>query len=1192
MPENALRLVFVEIERDQAVALRRQIMSTHRMLALFLISLSSILISLLIAGGALAQGSIPPAPLPHDCGGVSPLDGPSPACCAFGYIYANGAPATNASVTIRSAHGATTTQTSSGTASSFPYYRADLRSAPLGVAVGDIITVSASYGGHTTERIHTVAAAGQQVDVVVLTPGIDLTIQSIAVEPPNPAPGQPVTITVTILNQGDTTAPGFSTFLYVDPTDEPPTVATPDTSLTFIFGLEPGQSYQWRITGVTFAQECYSLWAWADRDEEAAESDETNNMAHLENCSACQGDTFEEDDTCDLAQSIATDGIAQQRNHCPVGDLDWATFEATAGVTYTIAADAVGGDANVVLALHDSCAGPGFGTGSQIVWNAPSDGVYYIESYHHEADPGPDTRYALSVSAETVDSCAGDTFEPDDNCAAASTIGVDGVRQPHRFCKEADEDWVRFDAAGGTDYLIVADNTGADASPILYLYNACGSAAPMGYGQEIQWRAPADGAYFLKSRNHDHQVHGANATYDLRVEATQAATIKTLILVNRAQVEAIYGATEAANMMGSLQALASYGPAPGLVVQVEIDAAVAAAYTQWNADPLSTAKANAAAAAVRTVVFAQLAANPGVENIVIAGDDRVIPFRRTLDRTYYPENNYASSVSPGTTLRGAAQDSMSLTDDYYADKEPTPWSGHELYLPDFAIGRLIERPAEISAQIDAFLTGDEAVADKVLVTGYDFVQDAAWEICTAWQTDIGADNVDCSLIGESWPGSQLTEKQLNTTPRFTVQSINGHANHRVEGTPDGNNVSADAIATTGASDLSRGLIYTLGCHSGFPDQGNDAIGGNGLDLAQAFARRKANYVANTGFGWGTDPGIALSERLMKTFTAELARGSDVKMGQALLQAKQRYYLESPWFDDYDEKILIEATFYGLPMYVLRTGGVLAEEDPFPSVVVTPTAQLAEGSLTTRRLNIGLLQPFSQMTATTTANGSYYSLDAHEYLQVGEPVQPLFYVRIPAANGVRLHGAVLAGGAYSVTAGFDPVIARPHNEYYSQAEPAFSAPGWYPPAPWSVRTGATVSTPHDTLVTIMGQYHSAQQAERTYNSLAFDLFYSASADWLAPTIAAVALTPAGPDLRIGVTASDVSGIQRAAVAYTNGQGVWQSLDLEHNTSSQQWVGSIPAGAEWLVQVVDGAGNVRLSTTSLETTTVYLPLIRGQ
>ena len=74
---------------------------------------------------------------------------------------------------------------------------------------------------------------------------------------------------------------------------------------------------------------------------------------------------------------------------------------------------------------------------------------------------------------------------------------------------------------------------------------------------------------------------------------------------------------------------------------------------------------------------------------------------------------------------------------------------------------------------------------------------------------------------------------------------------------------------------------------------------------------------------------------MRLYTEELSRDEGVGMGQALVAAKRRYYQEGHQeHTAYDEKILEELAFYGLPMYRLNTGsGFGPIDDPFPSVDV-------------------------------------------------------------------------------------------------------------------------------------------------------------------------------------------------------------------------------------------------------------------
>ena len=67
---------------------------------------------------------------------------------------------------------------------------------------------------------------------------------------------------------------------------------------------------------------------------------------------------------------------------------------------------------------------------------------------------------------------------------------------------------------------------------------------------------------------------------------------------------------------------------------------MAAAYADWTADQdslIDTGRANSVTGAIRNLVMGFLGSNPAVEYLVIAGDDRVIPFRRV------PEGNLTTT---------------------------------------------------------------------------------------------------------------------------------------------------------------------------------------------------------------------------------------------------------------------------------------------------------------------------------------------------------------------------------------------------------------------------------------------------------------------------------------------------------------------------------------------------------------------
>ena len=928
---------------------------------------------------------------------------------------------------------------------------------------------------------------------------------------------------------------------------------------------------------------------------------------------ACTPDSFEQDNAAATAKSITANGDVQSHNVCPADDEDWVSFTASVGVTYTLETFNLGAEADTVLCIYDAAGTQqlacdddgGAGKGSRVVWQASANGDYTARVTNHDvAVAGPATRYDLRLISGL---CVPDSAEPDDTQATARPITANGSLYTRNTCPAGDEDWVSFTVNAGS-YVIETTDLGPEADTVIELYNAAGARLAFnddygpGEASRIHYVFSSAGTYFLKVRHFNPAKYGTGTEYAIRVnpgtppDPTPTPTppptitptptpppsgVETIILVNRERMTALHGEASTAQMMTKLDDLAAHTSVNGEIIRLDLNQTVSAAYTDWVADLLNVDKANAVTAAIRGVIMTYLQQNDSVEYIVLVGDDRALPFRRIVDNT--PRNNYLerhylrvdNSHPTGAALRG----NHYLTDDYYADREPTPFLGRELYLPDLAIGRLVETTDEISAFIDAFLTDDILSPGKVLVTGYDFVQDTAYENCVDWQAEYGVDNVDCALIGDSWSLSDYRAKQLQADPPFKLQSINGHANHYQEGAPGyGQSISADEIAAS-LTDLSRGLIYTLGCHSGLNVPPSNSQGA--LDLAQAFAQKTANYVGNTGYGWGLRGAIGLSERLMRLYTEELRRDMESSMGQALAVAKQRYYQEVPNLNGYDEKILQESIFYGLPMYRLATTAAFATDDPFPSVNLIsglPGGSFGSDAVLsgTVSLNlIGTLGPGDIMEPVVTADGVYYRLDGHTLASPDQPIQPLFLANV-SVSGWPVRSVVFKGGSYETLPDFDPVIVSPLNDYMTETvESTLEGAGWHPALP----VGLQHTGDESSLIVQLGQYHPLAEEARLYSALDFDLYYSLSADQRPPTITVVtALYDVHRDqIALKVGAIDDAGITQVLANYTSGAGEWVSTELVFDATTHKWRGNFSGNLEtrYFIQVLDGAGNVTLA-----------------
>ena len=124
---------------------------------------------------------------------------------------------------------------------------------------------------------------------------------------------------------------------------------------------------------------------------------------------------------------------------------------------------------------------------------------------------------------------------------------------------------------------------------------------------------------------------------------------------------------------------------PSAIVGVDGNAAVASAYTAWNADPGDPNKANAVVRSINAVVDS-LRGQPngaGIKYLVLVGGDRAIPFGRLEDYvTISNESGYAQSVGANNELSAALGAGRILSDDPYADTTPVQYLNRQLFVPE------------------------------------------------------------------------------------------------------------------------------------------------------------------------------------------------------------------------------------------------------------------------------------------------------------------------------------------------------------------------------------------------------------------------------------------------------------------------------------------------------------------------------
>lgn len=149
-----------------------------------------------------------------------------------------------------------------------------------------------------------------------------------------------------------------------------------------------------------------------------------------------------------------------------------------------------------------------------------------------------------------------------------------------------------------------------------------------------------------------------------------------------------------------------------------------------------------------------------------------------------------------------------------------------------------------------------------------------------------------------------------------------------------------------------------------------------------------------------------------------------------------------------------------------------------------------------------------------------------------------------------------------------------NEYITVTEePHFHVAGFYPPVPFSLQTQNVFTRSHSALTVAMGQYESDTGLQRIYDTLQYDVYFSALTAGSSPTVTSIEgyYDTFSKQATFKVEVIDVLPIQRVLIAYTSGNGAWLSQDLSFDPETQKWMGSSPVrGITYYVRAVNSAG----------------------
>jgi Tol biopolymer transport system component len=720
---------------------------------------------------------------------------------------------------------------------------------------------------------------------------------------------------------------------------------------------------------------------------------------------------------------------------------------------------------------------------------------------------------------------------------------------------------------------------------------------------------------------------------------------KTLFIVDKQRLTALYGSTAVTNLLNSLNTLATRAEVSGTVLFVDGDQGVRSAYSAWDAAPCDTTARNSVVRAINDVVASYRNSSTGLPNlhyVVLVGSDEATPMADAQDPVLLsPEENEAADLAfttngltQGNALYASAAQNYILTDGAYGAFTNIPWLGRSLLLPQISVSRLVETPSDIIGQVNRYL-GANGVSisapqtaagtlnpTSALVTGYDFLADgaqsvksnlttnlqglstpfdpfragvpaiynpsASWKPGTVyaqgaivqptsanpnhltfqaqspgtsgllepiWPTSIGGTVLDATgitwkAIATPWNANDVLSSSLASTgSASSIVSLDAHYNHYELESASGD------LANTGqaTADLAARILFTMGCHGGL--NVSDTLGSptspvnKYLDWPELYAQKQAAmYIANTGFGYGDTASVALSERLLALFAKNLHSDSG-SAGEEWVNALQQYFATAGAYDVYDEKVMEETTFYGLPFWHFSTAGSSPSFTPLtttadPNAGGTQSYTVTFPSGTTTQSQFGLYRPNLPITSQQVTS----SLPARGV-----------WVKALTSNDVNKDAAI----------GYPTIDLTAH-------EPAPNvSPIFFPARPFTLEHSLAFGSERDYL-NVSDQFRPTGPGnagvERSFTDGMFEIFYSQSADQVAPLISQVNVSDTSGMATVTARVTDDSGHVAEAAALVNDGTGWRYVQLAQSPQDPTlWTrANIPVShdPEVFVEATDG------------------------
>ncbi|MET0734987.1 MAG: hypothetical protein ABWY55_04995 [Microbacterium sp.] len=660
------------------------------------------------------------------------------------------------------------------------------------------------------------------------------------------------------------------------------------------------------------------------------------------------------------------------------------------------------------------------------------------------------------------------------------------------------------------------------------------------------------------------------------------------------------------------------GTVQGAVISVDASQEVRDMRDILDANPCSMEARRQVTAAINQYVASQLEGHRDhIASVVVVGADDIIPFAPVAQHTsQFTEVSHATELRldspPGgaaddpcpvipqgeidpceTPLSAAASGGYILTDDPYGLASAYESLGGYLYVPTVALGRLVETPAQIVAATARFeALGGVLAADSTATGGYGAWAELPEEVTTAlaWRstgdTALGSDDPE-----GRWDRADMADALFpdgEDSPRLV--SINTHADETrmlpgIPGAESGSFKDADlftaAQASADAPRLDESLVFLIGCHAG-NNLPSAYYGPDAVDWVDVFAQG-AGYVGNTGYGLANNTTMALGERLLDLYADWIGvtvDGGIISTSQSLTYAKQSYLGGLGLYSGYDEKVLMGAVYYGLPMYTVAPGAGDPKDAPVPSIpdglsgLQTAADGLSAASLT-------LTPQFLTRTLSDPSGptGSYYVADGQDpAIVAGQPVLPKIVTQLRSESPFVPKGVLITALTSQFDDDLDPLVAQAGVGVDETA--ATRSDSAFPSTFATITRQETPDGPVDLLVVTPGRAESwadGQGRLEKFTDMGLDILYVDGAvdDSTPPVVSAIEQDRGrfrfAADAKGGEIARVVLLIQR------EGETAWEPLEVSRGDST--WsaaLGDDPRPFRWILQVADDAGNVTTET----------------